>query len=770
IFTAFPRCTKQRASTHKRADPTNTREHNSRGLPVPSMRGSLVGFTGRPAIRQEFTVPTTRFFLPIFVALTLTLFGNAWAVPQASDVPPAATPEASKNLEMGIHYILVAKGQLAATNLQALLDAVTDDAVLAELVTERGMDDRLEDAIRRGRLLPEVGEIIMLLDARVDAGRLLLARDDARIERSVTNLIGSGRQQVLAQERLIAAGEYAVPRLLRAALDQSNTRLSIAARAMIVKESRMAVAPLCAALSGSDVDSKKEIAQLLGDIGWPAAEPYLLQVAGNTEFPDDVRAAASRSYSLCGGGVGSVSEQFTQLARNYFESLPSVVPYLNDEFNTMWSYDASSGLVADSVPTDIFGSMMAMQLSAEALRVDPSNQAALVTFVASDLRRENRTPDGYQAAERAYNAAFFARLAGVDIASGVLTLALKSGDTALALDAIEALGQVGGAATIVSGEGSPLSKALISSDRRVQFEAALTLAAASPRMAFRNSSLVVPRIASMLETSSNPIGAIVARDEDAQAIASDLSAGGFEPGAFAPSFSQFAADLGALGATVDFVVIHGNRAFIERELSDIRSSAAFGAVPVLLVTGAADLAAVDMAAGDDFRTSVTAAGGGTETLQVALSALLARAAGGAMSADEARLYRARALGALWDIATRGDGPFQLLDARRDLVAAVRGADEALAIEAAGVLAMVLDSSAQTVLFDQAIARSGEARIAFLYAVATSARSMGNFLDAKRVASLLSLVETSTGAEADAAGAAFGAANLPSTEAVEIITK
>ncbi len=722
-------------------------------------------------------MPTTRLSSSPFVTFSVlasVMVAGHWSTPIAQSSPQvdsSSQGDAGKNLEMGIHYVLVAKPDLAAANLQAVLDAVVEDAALAELVSGRGLDQRLEDAIRRGRLLPGVGDLIVLLDARVDAGRLALARDQVRIDAAVAALDGTGRQQVLAQERLLAAGEYAIPSLLRAALDTNKPSLSVSARSMLVKEGRMAVAPLCAVLGGdADADTQKFAAQVLGDIGWPAAEPFLLAVANDESFPADVRQAASTAYGRCGGGAGTVAQQFGQLARQYFEAVPSVVPYPRDAVNTIWGYDRAVGLEGQSVPTPVFGSLMAKRLAARALALDPSADGALVTYVAADLRAENRSPEGFELGDGSRGADFFARLAGMNTAAGVLDVALRSGDAPLALDALDAISQIGGSATIVAQQPSSLSKALVFGDRRVQFEASLVLASANPRTSFQNASLVVPRIASMLQTNAGPIGAVLAAEEEAQAIASDLAGAGFEPGAYAPGASQLAANIDSFGGTIDFIVLQGNRSFIERELGTIRATASFNATPILLLADVSELAAVDLAAGMDIRCAVATAGMGSDAIGNSLSGLLTQASGGGFSADEAAAARDRAFAALQELGTRSAGQFSIVDARRDLIAAARSPDELLAVQAAPVLALVPDPSAQTVLFDQALARQGDARIAFLYAVAENARRMGTFLDPKRVGAMLELVQMSTGEEAVAAGAAYGALNLPSAEAVQLITR
>ncbi|MDA1105515.1 MAG: hypothetical protein O2855_02845 [Planctomycetota bacterium] len=689
----------------------------------------------------------------------------------------AATQEAGKQLEMGIHYILVARPDLAAQNIRAALDGIAEDEMLADLLLEQNLDARLEDAIRRGRRMAGVSDIITELESRVEAGRLLAARNQVRIDAAVAALAGSGRQQVLARERLMAAGEYAASALFPAAMDQSNPALSVAAREMLVKLGRMCVAPLCGVVGGAAApDSKLFAAEVLGEVAWPSAEPYLLQLSEDTTVPSDVREAAASAYRRCGGGAGSAADQFAGLARQYFNELPSVIPYPDDAVNTLWSFDASTGLlVPDAVDTETFGSVMAKRLAARALEIDPQTRGALVTFVAADLRAAIRSggadmgSDGGEVAGE--GAEFFARLAGLENATGVLELSLQAGDAPLVLTALQAIRAIGGGANIVSSQPTPLSKALVYPERRVQFETALVLAEADPRINFMNASFVVPRIAAMLQPVPSSVGAIVsADDEGARALASELLAAGFEPGTAVPSFAHYAGNHSAFGGMVDFFVIAGDRSFVEREFGDLRANGAFGASPVLLLVSSVDASALGHAVEGDRRTVVSEAGAGTAALQFSLTTLLAEAAGGAFTEDEAATARARAIEALRAIGMRASGQFTLVDAMPQLTAATQSTDDILAMDVAGIMALVPEPSAQTILFDQALARTGDARVTFLFAVAEHARRSGTFLDAKRVQALLTLVQSSAGDEAVAAGAAYGALGLPGAEAVHLITR
>ena len=126
---------------------------------------------------------------------------------------------------------------------------------------------------------------------------------------------------------------------------------------------RQAVIPLCVALPEVDAGTQRKICDMLGQIGWPTAAPFLLELAQNSETPENVKLAAMRAYRRVGGQSDNVASQFAALARRYFNQQQSLIPYPGDADNNFWRYDHFAGLQGTPVPTNIFCQVMAMTMA-----------------------------------------------------------------------------------------------------------------------------------------------------------------------------------------------------------------------------------------------------------------------------------------------------------------------------------------------------------------------------------------------------------------------
>jgi hypothetical protein len=313
----------------------------------------------------------------------------------AADAPESAIEPLDPNegaaqarlLDLTLHYVLIGKPDLALSNIQALYDTGITDAQIALLVDEHSLREKLERSLPRGRNMQGVAEEFAGLEIRWIAGQRAVARDPARIAAAIASLGGSMRQQMMARGQLMAAGEYAVPALLRAVIDGKSPQIASAARSMLVEMKRLAVVPLGTALPALDAGGQRKVCEILSEIGWPTAEPFLLRLANSASAPADVRDAAMRAYRRLGGTSNDVGSQFAALARRYFERTPTLIPYPNDPTNSIWAYETYAGLTPITVPTAIYADLMGMTLAREALRADPSSRLALATYVACDLRR-----------------------------------------------------------------------------------------------------------------------------------------------------------------------------------------------------------------------------------------------------------------------------------------------------------------------------------------------------------------------------------------------
>ena len=114
-----------------------------------------------------------------------------------------------------LHYVLIAKPDLAEAAGRKLFDSGVTDAELADIVREGQLEGKVERALSRGRGMADVGPMVMRFETSLEQGRMDLARDQDRIREAIEMLDGPLRGQLMARNRLVEAGEYAVPQLLQ---------------------------------------------------------------------------------------------------------------------------------------------------------------------------------------------------------------------------------------------------------------------------------------------------------------------------------------------------------------------------------------------------------------------------------------------------------------------------------------------------------------------------------------------------------------------------
>ena len=202
------------------------------------------------------------------------------AEPASANAPAAtdpaqqfvATAAQSHDLDMAMHFILIGKADMTKASIQALFDSEITDEQIAQLVDEKGIREKFERALIRGRGLDGSAELVAELESRYFAGTRATSRNALRIEEAVQGLGGSMRQEMVSRQRLLAAGAFAVPSLLKALGDAQNLKLANSARSVLVEMKRLAVAPLCAALAHVDQDTQRKVCEVLGEIGYPSSQ------------------------------------------------------------------------------------------------------------------------------------------------------------------------------------------------------------------------------------------------------------------------------------------------------------------------------------------------------------------------------------------------------------------------------------------------------------------------------------------------------------------
>lgn len=712
-------------------------------------------------------------------ATGLTTSASAQTGAAASSAPGAAAANATDRLgqlKQFLHLVQIARPDLAAAQYEALVDSGVTASELARLVDDNDLADRFDKVMTRARGMQGLEEIAPRLEQSLREGRLELAREPKRIEEAIAMLGGTLRQQLMGRERLAAAGEFAMPQLLRAVTAGANPTLEVAAIQVIESLRRFAVMPLCAALPSLDPINQRKICDMLGEIGYPAAAPFLLELAQDTKTTADVRDAAERAFQRIGAKGTSVTAQFGELARRYFDGDESLVMYPREPLNNVWSFETFAGLVPTPVPTEVFTDVMSMLMSKRALRHDPANGRALALYVASDLRRENRLPSDRTDpifGDSARSAAFFAMAAGPSVNQAVIGLGLDRGDTALIRDGIDALAQTAGPGTLLDPNAGrqPLLECLRYPERRVRYEAALAIANAHPTSTFPGDFSVVPILASAVRDASTTVGAVVASsEEDRRQLAGRLQEVGLSALTGASSFAAFEPELAA-SSGIDLLVAQGSIDAVTEAVGAARLSPLTSAAPILVVVADADAVRTTRAFESDSGVVVWPASGSRESFVAAVDAVFAAQSGGRMAEDEALEYTIRSLDALQAIAISRSPVFSIADGERALLEALASRTGGVRLLVAEVLALVPGAAAQRRLIDAAFATSDETeQIELLGFAAASARRFGNQAEPRQVEALAQFVSTSTGGLADAAARLYGALDLPSSKSVELITE
>ena len=682
---------------------------------------------------------------------------------------PVVTPEAQEALDTFMHAALIGRPDLVKSALDRLLADQVSARSLADMVDRPGLGDRFDRAAEACASMEGVAQGSRALATKLEAGRLELARDPARLKQAVAGLTGTLRQQSIAMRRLEAAGAFAVPPLLRAMVDGTDPRLELMAERTILQIGRSAVVPLCDALPSLPPARQVTVCRMLGSIGNRLAAPWLASLAAAAGTTPDVRQAASQALTQVGAASGDPAPLWTALSREYLVGGDGLLPYPSESRQAMWSYDSDHGLMPSVTSSDAYLDRMAQRCAVEAMKLDAQNSVALSVFLAAGLRLAGDDPAHADAGTLSPAALVMA--AGPGVAQQVLTLAQEIRDPGLQVSAIRVLGSTAGASALAMADGGPLAVALDSTNRLVRIEAALTWAAAMPTTSFRRADSVVPVLASALRLGGRPSAAVLAeQDEDRRVFEAWLTQAGYEVLAGDSAVTTLRTSLAGRG-TPDVVVIAGAASTLNNQSRAMRADALTSGSLLLLAVSDTDRPQIDRSLRDDRSVNLWTRGGEPSTFTGALAVLAQRAGGGEMGGERSEQLAMQAAAALTRIGQSGGGVFRMADGEIDLASALKSQSGALRTAVAEVLSWVPTPSAQRTLLSAGLDATEPAEQAILLqAAAASARRFGDRADPGQVERLRSLMTGAPGPAADAAAQCYGALNLGPQESIKLIVK
>jgi hypothetical protein len=690
-----------------------------------------------------------------------------------------AKVDPAQHLEDFVHYTLTANPDLASAHAEALFSSGLTDAELAELLDSEGSrvrPERFDEAVVRGLRIPEIEQSAAELARRVEKGRLDLARNGQRIAEAIAMLTGAQRARLLARQRLMHAGEYAVPALLKQILEGTDERLKNQCQRMLVDIGRQAVTPLCEALLElGDAVQQARVCEVLGEIGWPHAAPTLKALTMDQSAAPTAREAAERAMRSVLGQTppADLSTQHAELARQYFAEQDSLIAFPSEPTNNVWGFRWSIGLEPTPVPTAIFGEVLAMRNALRAIQADASNRAALGLFVAADLRRENQLPAGQSDpiyGQEKYSPEFYATVFGTRICQDVLALALDGYDTPLVRDAISALAKTTGGGNLFTGNESrqPLLEALTYPDRRTQYDAALTLARALPTERFTGDFAVVPLLASAVRTGNAVFALVIADDEeDRRTLSSMLDGLQFQVAGQGATIDDLHVAI-AEAVGIDLVIVKQEAVgAVTDTLARLRREPKTAAAPVLVQAAAVDMGRLLEEFRADRRVKVGPSGD-EQRFASQVDHLLQQAVGGRMTEAEAEAYAIESLAALRDIAISKTTAYDIAEAQPALVDALQVRRGGTRLLVAEILALIDSDRAQRALFDAALSSADQEQVDLLIQVAASIRQHGDRAEQRHVDALIDLLRGAMGPAAEAVARVHGALNLPETDAIQLL--
>jgi len=710
------------------------------------------------------------------VALAAGTIGAAPVLAQNEGTSTQSTAQTNGALIRDyIHYVLIARPDLAKANADAVFASGIEDADLYRLVDDLDLSKSLDDAIVRSMRIDELKAVAAEFQQRLDSGRLAVARDPDEIARHVGNLLGTARARKMAGDALRNAGDYAVPQLLNVLTDSTQSRaLKTEVLSILASLGPRAVGPLTAALPFLDGVTQEAVCDVLGQIGYGGSLPALLSLSADASAVSNARTAAARNYVRLGGKEGdSLAGSWLALGEAFWAESESLIAWPAEPENNVWSFRAGSGLVGIPVPTSIYSEVMVMRCAREALAADPSSAPAAALWVAANFRRVDQiggaTDPTYGADMRAPQ--FYAVTAGPGVCQAVLARAIDDLNAPLARHAIAALASnAGGASLWSSGEQpSPLVRALDFPERRVAYDAALVLAKALPAEPFPGSDRVVPVLGSAVRTGDAKLAAVIASsEEDQRAIAANLRGMGFTVIPPRASYEAMRTDLADV-VGVDLFVTSIAPDAVSPTVAAIHADPRLAATPVLAMVDGVSEGGLRGEFESDRRVSVTRVGLAETQLRNAVLMLAQRNNGDFITADEAANYTASALQSLRDIAIRNTPAYSVAGAETALIGALNNLKGDVRLTAADTLAWINTQTAQFALIEAALGESDPMLQVSLMSIAgDSARRWGSHASDKQIESLRNLVAKDRGPVGTAAAETLGAMNQPASSVVAFI--
>lgn len=675
-----------------------------------------------------------------------------------------------------IHFVKIARFDVAADLGKQLMDSGLSPEEFVDLVDSSRELGRFEEAIAAAMRIPALQPVAAELDKAYRSGKLARARNPEEIARNIELLSGGLRARQLGRQRLIAAGEYAMPQLLDAYLQKDNLALKAQVQRLLVDMGRQTVAPMMAALPGLDPTRQEAVCEVLGLIPYKTSLPVLVDLYQNTTN-DGVRKACGRSISRIGGNPSSdVAGMYAQLADSYYNEPSELTSFPGEDHQIVWDFNRGLGLVMTPIRTEVFHEAMAMRNAEKSLGMNSEMPETLALWVASNYSRSFDTPDGYDNplyGDDRRDAEYYGIAVGPEISQLVLRRGIDTRDTPLVRSAIGALAQTAGPRMLwgqaVDGR-YPLLESLGYQNRRVQFEAALALGNAQPQESFTGAERVIPLLASAVRDASARY-AVVLTGSDRESY--DQYRGVLESQGFTvlpPSdngLDGLDASIAEV-ASVDLVVTSLGYDDTLLTIETARTDSKMAVSPVLALMRTDDVEPLRRQYLRDQTVAVRRVEISSANIGVSVEQLLMAASGGPIDQAEADMYASRSIAVLRNLAISNNQVLNVLDASTILIDVLEDVGGQKMLLVGQILSYIDRPAAQTAIMDRAMDTNGIERLALLTLVGDSGKRFGNHLNARQVKALVEYAGSSDADLATVAVGSMGALEIQNTDLLGLI--
>lgn len=675
-----------------------------------------------------------------------------------------------------IHFVKIARFDVAADLGTRLIESGISEAELVDLIEQSRDQQRFEEAVAAGLRVPVLEPVAASLEAMFRDGKLARARDPEEIARNIALLTEGLRARTLARERLIFAGEYAMPQLLDAYLQQKDLALKAQVQRLLVDLGRGAIAPLMAALPDLDETSQEAVAEVLGLIPYRTSLPVLVDVYQNTTN-NAVRQAAGRAISRLGGNPASdLGDMYALLADSYYAEPAELTSFPGEEFQLVWNFDPGLGLVMVPIRTPVFHEAMAMRLAERSLSIEPQNDETLALWVSSNYSRSFDTPQGYEnplyASDRR-SAEYFGVAVGPEIDQVVLRRGIDTRDTPLVRSAIQAIAQTAGSRSLWGQDLDgryPLLESLGYQNRRVQFETALALGNAQPAESFNGSERVIPLLASAVKDASARY-AIVLTGEDREGYdqyRASLERAGFSVLPPAPEGLGQLESAIAESPTIDLIVSAQGFDNTLLTIETARTENKTAVAPVLALMGTDDLVPTERQYGRDQTVAVRRQSISSSAFDNSVETLLEAASGGPISLEEADDYAVRSIEVLRNLAISNNQVLNISDAASILIDVLEQVDGYTMLDIAEIISYMPQPKAQQAIMDKTMGLDESMQVEMLTIVADSGKRFGNQLNNRQIRRLIEMAQSGNEDLAATAAATMGALEVDNDTLLQLI--